>query len=178
MNALIIRTMRTRHKQLDSIEKDPTPSTNEAPKFTSDVEPYVNTTIELNDRTDCHREQKRSNTLGKSKGESKRQLRSSVQEQEFQLIVMLLGVSFAVLILTLPIYLRQFVYQYVDPYTSVEGYSLYFFLFFFTQMLYFTNSCVNFYLYCLTGSKFREDLKSIICKQSDNKNKRPNDKYI
>ena len=32
-----------------------------------------------------------------------------------------------------------------------------------TSRLYFTNSGINFFLYCTSGQKFRNDLKEILC---------------
>ena len=73
-------------------------------------------------------------------------------------MVMLIFVSFALLILTLPLYFRYAVFVLVDVATSPKDYAKYFLISNFTRTLFFTNNAINFFLYCIGGSKFRQDL--------------------
>ncbi len=83
--------------------------------------------------------------------------------RERQLISMLLLVTFALLILTLPQYIRYAVYLFVDCTTSAHKYALYILIYNLTNKLHFTNSAINLFLYCIGGSKFRKDLTHL-CK--------------
>lgn len=78
-----------------------------------------------------------------------------------QLSVLLLMVSFTFLALTLPIYMRNIAYQYIDQTVSEKALSRYYIYFHVTTKLFFTNNAVNFFLYCMGGSKFRRDLKRL-----------------
>ena len=84
---------------------------------------------------------------------------------ERQITVMLLLVSFLYLILIGPGFIH-FVYWLVvppdrDPLTFANfnlSYNV-------CQKLFFTNNSVNFFLYCISGKKFRSDLRSIFCSE-------------
>ncbi len=86
-----------------------------------------------------------------------------VQNQEKQLAVMLMTVSFAFLILTFPLVLRYFVYTNLDYKRSAATYAMYVFMYNLTNKLYMTNNAINFYLYCMSGTKFRKDVLKL-CK--------------
>ena len=167
MNSLIIRATLSRKKTLLSLKQPNSPSSTSNVTDTSEDNLEVCTTVEqgvtplsLHEVGHCRRKPQGTMSGGERWGR-----KSGLTDQERQLIAMLLCVSFVFLILTLPIYIRQMVYQFIDETTSPEAYARYIFFYFFTQGLYFTNSSVNFYLYCLAGSKFREDLKSILCQK-------------
>ena len=83
--------------------------------------------------------------------------------KENQLTVMLLLVTFMFLILTLPQYARYLVAAILDYDCDASTYAGYMFLVHLTNKLSFTNNACNFFLYCVGGSKFREDLKDV-CK--------------
>ena len=85
--------------------------------------------------------------------------KDSVRERN--LTVMLMLVSFTLLALTMPMYIRLMVYSFVDTMSSVNTYALYTFMWNLTSKLFFTNNCCNFLLYCLGGTKFRQDLLSL-----------------
>ena len=81
---------------------------------------------------------------------------------ERQLTIMLLLVTTLFLILLIPTYIRFIYTSFVRGTTpsSFAGHEL------FTRVshnLYTTNSCINFFLYCISGKKFRNDLKEIFC---------------
>ena len=166
MNSLIIRAALSRKKELLSF-KQPNPSRSTANSTDiSEVNVEIPTTEEYNESYLSTGEvRKKEETSGSMSVGEQQNRNSTLTDQERQLIVMLLCVSFVFLLLTLPIYIRQMVYQFIDETASPHAYARYVFIYYLTQGLYFTNSSVNFYLYCLTGSKFRADLKSIICKK-------------
>ena len=164
MNSLIIRAALSRRKTLLSLKQPNSSSSTSNVTDTSEdnleVCPTVKrgvTAISIHAVGHC-----RGAPQGPMSGSERWDRKSALTDQERQLIVMLLCVSFVFLVLTLPIYIRQMVYQFIDATTSPEAYARYIFIHFFTQGLYFTNSSVNFYLYCLTGSKFRKDLNSVL----------------
>ncbi len=79
-------------------------------------------------------------------------MRSGQQSKDSQVTVMLLLVSFLFIILVLP-----FEIYYASE--TERNYLLAEILF----CLMLLNSCINFYLYLLSGSKFRNDLKRLFC---------------
>ena len=86
------------------------------------------------------------------------------KSRESQLVAMLLLVSFALLVLTLPQYIRYAVYLVIDNRYSVKVYATYILFYNLTQKLFFTNSMCNIFLYAMGGSKFRQDVKNLFCK--------------
>ena len=86
------------------------------------------------------------------------------KSRESQLVVMLLLVAFALLVLTLPQYIRYAVYMVIDNRCSVKVYATYILFCNLTQKLFFTNSMCNVFLYAIGGSKFRQDVKNLFCK--------------
>ena len=87
---------------------------------------------------------------------------SKRKDTDRQLTVMLLFVTFAYIILTAPQYTRQLLLLFFDPYSGSVDYALFAFLSVFFQRLFFINYAINFYLYCLVGSKFRRDLCQLL----------------
>jgi hypothetical protein len=74
------------------------------------------------------------------------------------LIVMLLTVTFTLLIMTVPYHVNKAIY---DPKRFIKYPWLY--TWHMTCILmYYTNSGVNFFLYCLSGSKFRQDFYDLL----------------
>ena len=74
---------------------------------------------------------------------------------------MLLLVTALFLILLCPTYVRFIYLAFADPGTSLE-YANQILIFQITIRLYMTNSAINFFLYCISGKKFRNDLKEIL----------------
>ena len=91
-------------------------------------------------------------TPPRSQGPSK-----SVSQRDNQLAVMLAVVTLSFLVLTLPIYLKHIATYYVqmEPHTAVFIYHL-------VTKIFYLNNALNFYLYCITGAKFRNDLKNLL----------------
>ncbi len=79
-----------------------------------------------------------------------------------QLAVMLVAVSFAFLLLTLPQFIRYIVYTLIDNIHSAATYARYTLFYNLTNKLHMTNNAINFYVYCLTGSKFRRDFINML----------------
>ena len=82
-------------------------------------------------------------------------------EKASQMTRMLLGVSFAFLILTFPQSLRFFITTFVDYEQSTSRFAIYNLYLIIASKLYGVNFSINFYLYCITGSQFRKDVKAL-----------------
>jgi hypothetical protein len=96
--------------------------------------------------------------------DSKREGKESAQKAdntEAQLTATLLTVTFVLLTLTLPQYVRYVLAVFIDYTSDAHAYSAFMLFVHITNKLYFTNNGINFFLYCLGGSKFREDLRAI-----------------
>lgn len=87
----------------------------------------------------------------------------SVKEQA-QLTVMLLLVNGVFLLLTMPVYVRYIIYTIVNYRTHPAVLATYILVYHITHKLYYTNNAVNFFLYCIGGSKFRKELKQLFVK--------------
>ena len=86
----------------------------------------------------------------------------AMKSAENQLTIMLLLVTALFLILLCPTYVRFIYLSFADPGTPLE-YANQILIFQITIRLYMTNSAINFFLYCISGKKFRNDLKEILC---------------
>ena len=86
----------------------------------------------------------------------------TMKSAENQLTTMLLLVTSLFLILLLPTYIRYIYSAFVSSDTPSEFATSIFFSEI-SYKLYFTNSGINFFLYCVSGQKFRNDLKEIVC---------------
>ena len=85
---------------------------------------------------------------------------------ESQLTIMLLLVTTLFLILLFPTNVR-FVYSNFVTRDTPTKYASFIFFYHVSQKLYFTNSGINFFLYCISGQKFRNDLKELLgCNKS------------
>ena len=80
---------------------------------------------------------------------------------ENQLTTMLLLVTILFLILLLPTYIRFIYAAFVSSDTPSE-FARSILIFEVSYKLYLTNSGINFFLYCVSGQKFRTDLKGIL----------------
>ena len=86
----------------------------------------------------------------------------SMKTAENQLTTMLLLVTTLFLILVLTTYIRFIYAAFVSRETPSKLASS-MLVFEVSYKLYVTNSGINFFLYCVSGQKFRNDLKEIIC---------------
>ena len=93
-----------------------------------------------------------------SAGQGRNRMKKGVENQ---LTKMLLLVTTLFLILLIPTYVRFLYFAFVNRDTP-EKYAGAMLLYYLTTRLYFTNSGINFFLYCISGRKFREDLKELL----------------
>ena len=94
-----------------------------------------------------------------------------MKNTENQLTVMLLLVTTLFLILMIPTYMRFLYTTFVDR-NNPEKYARLIFFYHISQKLYHTNNGINFFLYCISGQKFRSDLKELLCCSNDSLNNR------
>ena len=88
-------------------------------------------------------------------------LKSSVKSSELQMFAMLLLVTFAFMILTTPgfsLFLFGMLYDFLKTPKRFAGYYLFYHV---AQKLHVTNYGINFFLYVISGNKFRTDLKNL-----------------
>ena len=96
---------------------------------------------------------------------SKTTLKEIRLARDKQLTMMLLLVTFTFLLLTLPQYVRYLVAILWNYTTSPQDYANYILLVHISNKLFFLNSGCNFFLYCLSGRKFGQDLMRLFtCK--------------
>ena len=74
---------------------------------------------------------------------------------------MLLFVTFSFLILNSPVYIFYIVYLFVSPMASSAAFAEYYLIANICAFMFTMNFSINFYLYCLAGSKFRKDLRKM-----------------
>ena len=86
----------------------------------------------------------------------------TMKTAENQLTIMLLLVTTLFLILLCPGYVRFIYLAFAKPDSPLEYANLMLF-FQISFKLYTTSSGINFLLYCISGQKFRNDLKEILC---------------
>ena len=103
-----------------------------------------------------------SHGQGRSEGQT-----SKIKNSEMQIFVILLLVTFGFLILTTPAYVL-FLYINFGNYDKAPGsYAGYYVFHSIAQKLYYTNYGINFYLYVISGQKFRADLVKLFVRKSD-----------
>ena len=97
-----------------------------------------------------------SQTEGHSKDKSQGQVQG--QSQQRQIFAILLLVAFSFFVLITPLYAFN-VYIQVYDYTKTAQRFAFFYMFYeIVVKLYFTNNAINFFLYVISGQKFRNDL--------------------
>ena len=87
--------------------------------------------------------------------------REKMRNAESQLTVMLLLVTTLFFILLIPVYIRFVLTTFFHPNTPYK-FSIAMLLFQITHKLFHTNNGINFFLYCISGQKFRNDLMEIL----------------
>ena len=85
----------------------------------------------------------------------------TMKSTENQVTIMLLLVTTLFLVLMLPAYVRC-VYTQFRKVSTPAKYAGFVFFSQISQKLYYTNNAINFFLYCISGKKFRNDLKEIL----------------
>ena len=111
----------------------------------------------------------RARNLTKSQGSldldvrDNRTATKSSSEAERQLAFMLSLVGIFFVILNVPQCIRLNMFLFVDRWQSPYNHAIYIFVFHFSNKLYYTNNGINFFLYCVGGSKFRQSLRDVFC---------------
>ena len=104
-------------------------------------------------------------TLGKSTKRSEGQVQTEGQgmkNTERQITIMLLSVTFGFLILSTPGYIMLFYTNYIDVRKSAYTFAGYYLFYNVGQKTYYSNYGINFFLYVISGQKFREDLGKLV----------------
>ena len=102
-------------------------------------------------------------TTGAAVNQGMETRQKTMKSAENQLTIMLLLVTTLFLILLCPTYIRFIYLSFVQMDTPLK-YANSMFFYQISFKLYATNSGINFVLYCLSGQKFRNDLKEIVCR--------------
>ena len=104
---------------------------------------------------------------GEKSSESKHQ-----RSTERQITIMLLLVSFLYLILIGPGFIHFVYFLVVPPDRDPLTYANFTLSYNINQKLFFTNNSINFFLYCISGQKFRNDLLSLFrCQRQKGKHR-------
>ena len=83
------------------------------------------------------------------------------KSSEIQIYAILLLVTFAFLILSTPAYCLFLFVMLIDFYKTPRMFALYYILYNIAHKMQFTNYGINFFLYVISGSKFRTDLRNL-----------------
>ena len=86
---------------------------------------------------------------------------TTMKSAENQLTIMLLLVTMLFLILLFPAHIR-FIYSTFVGRDTPSKYAISLLMFEITHKLYNTNNGINFFLYCISGERFRNDLRKIM----------------
>ena len=95
---------------------------------------------------------------GQNEGQSQSQ---SAKSSDRQIYITLLLVTFAFLILSTPFYAVHLWVNFANS-SSPQFFATYQFLFITATALFFTNNGINFFLYVMSGKKFRTDLMKVL----------------
>ena len=104
--------------------------------------------------------------LKEEKGEGQDQ-GHKVKSSETQVYVILLLVTFAFLILTTPAYVFFLYVMVVDYGKTPESFAGFYLFYNVGQKTYYTNYGINFFLYVISGGKFRADLIKLFRRKTD-----------
>ena len=127
---------------------------------------YMNSVIAQSVRNSRHMFKASTATTGTGKEPTTKKLmdirQKIMKSAENQLTIMLVLVSTLFIILLLPIYIRTIYVTFVVV-TSPSEHASSILFFQITYKLLTTNNGINFFLYCVSGRKFRNDLKEVLC---------------
>ncbi|KAK2153889.1 hypothetical protein NP493_2246g00005 [Ridgeia piscesae] len=147
MNVFIIRSVRTAMKYQTQFSMDS----------------GGDTTTSTTDQSDDHDTRRQSVASASPSGQGERRGQNQqVSSKDRNLIAMLLLVSFMFLLLNAPRFIRIIIAATVHFEPTPERMAMTALAWHITNKLYFTNNACNFFLYCLSGSKFRRDFKALI----------------
>ena len=115
-----------------------------------------------------HKIRKRSTKNSKrSLAESNEGQSSKLKSTELQMFAILLLVTFGFMILTTPGQLLFLYIMFVDIYETPYNFASYDLFYSVAQKLYFSNHGINFFLYVVSGQKFRTDLVKLFKRKND-----------
>ena len=103
---------------------------------------------------------KQSGNEGQGQNKSKTKL-TTMKTSDKQVYAILLLVTFGFLILTTPGYLLFLFIMVVDFRTSLKLFAGYYLFYNVAQKMHYTNHGINFFLYVISGQKFRTDLLNL-----------------
>ena len=106
--------------------------------------------------------------LIRSQGQGQGQIQR-MNSSDKQVFIILLLVTFSFLILTTPAYLWFIYDQFINYESTAKTFADFYFFYSVSQKLLYTNYGINFYLYVLSGTKFREDLRSLFKMKTNKK---------
>ena len=86
---------------------------------------------------------------------------SRAKNSELQIVAILLLVTFAFLVLTTPPYIFFFFVMFIDFSASPRLFAGYYLFYNVVHKLHITNHGINFFLYVISGKKFRTDLRNL-----------------
>ena len=92
---------------------------------------------------------------------------SKMKNSEKQIYITLLSVTFGFLLLTTPSYVLQLYTVFVGTGNTQEDYAQFYLFYQLGEKTYHTNYAVNFFLYVISGSKFRADLMKLFVRQKE-----------
>ena len=117
------------------------------------------------------RSQGQGHTQGQGHSENTGQ--GQVKNTDQQIYTMLLLVTFSYLILTTPVYIMLLYINLVNHFQSPYHYAAYILFAQVGQQTFYTNFGINFFLYVLSGQKFRNDLIDLFSRRSSKIHKPP-----
>ena len=106
-----------------------------------------------------------SNNEAKVQGQSQGQNKSQISEDkstETQIYLTLLLVAFSFFILITPLYAFVLYTQFVDFTKSTKTFAEFYIFYQVMHKMYYTNNAINFFLYVISGQKFRNDLLDLL----------------
>lgn len=92
---------------------------------------------------------------------------SSSKQRDAQLTAMLISVSIMFVVLTAPLFMFRTYFNFVPHDGDIWSEAIYYLGHHICHKLWYCNNAVNFYLYCITGKKFRDDLLSLCRRPTD-----------
>ena len=104
-------------------------------------------------------------------GQTDGQASSRIKHSEMQIYIILLLVTFGFLILMTPSYVHFVWTMFTNYEKSAKLFAQFYILHSTTQKSHYTNYGINFFLYVISGQKFRTDLINLFKRKHQNKNK-------
>ena len=92
-----------------------------------------------------------------------KEVNTRAKQFDRKLTRMTVFISVAFICLSLPLAMRSIYYVCVTP-TDMDGEAIKFLMYHISNKLFIANHAINFYLYCLSGAKFRNDFFNILKK--------------